>query len=198
MPPHGAVTGSSATDAIASLNDRLKHLNIGGPVDYSEKRVALGDAQRIYDAAMSAYAARFAPPPDIMRRTFGFIYHRRTIGDAGSVDYVYDTYAIGPITVCKAWEIVEHPYQEVGPVGAVAGSAGIGGATASNANSPNVRHDNGGAAEVRTVVFPCSPKSYTAVRPGSVVTPLPLHPPTAAPATLGTPAPAASLAPPPK
>jgi hypothetical protein len=195
VPPSRAVTGATATDALASLNDRLKRLNTGGPVDYSEKRVAIGDAQSIYDEAMSAYAARFAPPPDILRRTFGFIYRRRTASAPDSVVYVYDTYALGPITVCKAWEIVEHPYHEVPVVGSVAGSAGIGGATVSNANSPVVRHDNGGAGEARTIIFPCSPKSYTAVPPGSITTPLPLHPPTAAPAALGTPAPAASLAP---
>jgi len=185
---------SGSASSTESLNDRLKHLQIGGDVDYAPKRVAVGDAQSVFDNAEAAYLARFAPPPDILRRTFGFIYARRTTGAPDSLAYVYDTYALGPITMCKAWKIVEHPYVPIHEIGAVGGSAGIGGAVASSANSSNVRHDNGGDPDISTVVFPCSPKSYTAIRPGSLTTPLPLHPDI-------TPAPAAGLslpAPPPR
>lgn len=172
--------------------------------------MAVGDAQAVLDNAVSAYEQRLAPPPDILSRTFGFIYERRTTSHPDSLAYVYDVYSIGPITMCKAWKITEHPYVPVAEVGAVARNAGIGGGVVTNANSPVVRHDNGGAADVATVQFPCTEKSYTAIRRGSLATPLPRHPdlpgrtppPTessgpeasAAPA-LGTPAPRASLAP---
>jgi hypothetical protein len=159
-----------------SLNDRLKGLNVNGNVDYTPKRVALGDAQSILDNAMLAYEQRLAPPPEILNRTFGFIYQRRTAGHPDSVAYVYDTYSIGPITMCKAWKIVEHPSQPVHETGAVARSAGIGGGVATSANSSVVRHDAGGVAEVETVQFPCTEKSYTAVPRGSIKTPLPRHP----------------------
>jgi hypothetical protein len=78
--------------------------------------------------------------------------------------------------VCKAWKIVEHPVQTVREVGPAAGSAGIGGAVATGASSPVVRHDRGGNAEVETVAFPCTEKSYTAIRRGSLTVPLPRHP----------------------
>ncbi len=146
-----------------------------------------------------------APSLDILARTFGFIYERRTEGHPDSIAYVYDTYKIGPITMCKAWKIVEHPNQTVREVGSVAGSAGIGGAVTTNANSPVVRHDSGGQAEAGTVVFPCTERSYTAVVRGSLSTPLPRHPDLrtaapglppsgSAPAAPPTPAPGATLA----
>jgi hypothetical protein len=191
----------SPARGLGSLNDRLKNLNVGGEVDYRPKRVAIGDAQSVLDAAVAAYEARLAPPPDILSRTFGFIYERRTAIRPDSIAYVYDTFRIGPITMCRAWKIVEHPNQTVHEVGPVAGSAGIGGGVATNANSSVVRHDNGGEAEVQTVVFPCTERTYTAVRRGSLTAPLPRHPdapPSAAPpASLGqaAPVPPASLAP---
>jgi hypothetical protein len=125
---------------------------------------------------MRAYDARLAPPPDILRRTFGFIYQRRTAGQPDSIAYVYDTYKIGPIRMCKAWKIIEHPYVAVPEVGAVGGSAGIGGAVARPATSTDIRHDNGGEGEAQTVQFPCTEKSYTPVTPGSLATPLNRHP----------------------
>jgi hypothetical protein len=195
-----ASPGQAAGSATTSLNDRLKQLNIGGDVDYRPKRVAVGDAQAVLDNAVLAYEARLAPPPDILRRTFGFIYQRRSAGHPDSLASVYDRYSIGPLTMCKAWKIVEHPYQAVREVGSVAGNAGIGGAVASSANSPNVRHDAGGSAEIETVQFPCTEKSYTPVPIGSITTPLPRHPdiapatatlPSAAPAEIQSTAPTA-------
>ena len=144
---------------------------------------------------MTAYEQRLAPPPDILSRTFGFIYERRTASHPDSIAYVYDTYSIGPITMCKAWKIIEHPNQAVREVGAVGGSAGIGGGVVTNANSSVLRHDNGGTAEVQTVQFPCTEKSYTAVRRGSLTAPLSRHPDlpsSPAPAASGTPAQAVS------
>jgi hypothetical protein len=188
--------GGTSPNAATILNDRLKRLTGEGNVDYTPKRVAIGDAQSVFNDAMSAYEARLAPPPDILRRTFGYIYRPRTTSAPDSLTYVYDTYAIGPVTVCKAWKIEEHPYQAVREVGAIAGSAGIGGAVATSRNSPDVRHDNGGDPNISTVVFPCSVKSYTAIRPGSLTAPLPLHP-DLAPARLASPIPAALGTPPP-
>ena len=144
---------------------------------------------------MSAYERRLAPPPDILRRTFGFMYERRNAAHPDSLAYVYDTYAIGPITMCKAWKIVEHPYVAVREVGPFAGSAGIGGGVVTGANSPVVRHENGGNAEIQTVQFPCTEKSYTAIPRGSLSAPLPRHPPGTPPLLPAAPAPAASLAP---
>jgi len=195
----------ATSNPTSSLNDRLKNLNSGGDVDYRPKRVAIGDAQSVFNDAMAAYEARFAPPPEILSRTFGFVYGRRKATEPDSLAYVYDSFSVGPITMCKAWKIVEHPYVPVHEVGAVAGSAGIGGGVTTNANSPVVRHDNGADPEVRTVVFPCTEKSYTAVPRGSMKKPLPLHPDLGSlpsPAALGTPAapstpaPAASGTPP--
>ncbi len=125
---------------------------------------------------MLAYDQRLAPPLDILRRTFGLIYQRRTAGTPDSIAYVYDSYSIGPITMCKAWKIVEHPEQAIREVGAATHSSGIGGAVASNANSPDVRHDNGGAAQIDTVQFPCTVKSYTPVARGSLSAPVQRHP----------------------
>jgi hypothetical protein len=181
-----------------TLNDRLKHLAVDGDVDYRPKRVAVGDAQSVLDSAVSGYEQGLTPPPDILRRTFGFIYELRTARHPDSIAYVYDTYTIGPITMCKAWKLVEHPYQAVREVGPVGGSAGIGGGVVTGANSPVVRHDSGGAAEIETVQFPCTERSYTAVRRGSLTAPLPRHPqrlPSPAAAGSGSPAPSASLAP---
>jgi hypothetical protein len=172
----GSAPGSPGTGPTTTLNDRLKALSAGGAVDYRPKRIAIGDAQAVLDNAVAAYEARLAPPPEILRATFGFIYQRRTNGNPDSLAYVYDRYSIGPVTICKAWKIVEHPYTVVPEVGSVAGNAGIGGAVASNANSPNVRHDMGGAAEIETIQFPCTERSYTAVPRGSITTPLPRHP----------------------
>jgi hypothetical protein len=202
LPGGGHAPGSAGTSParspLGSLNDRLKHLDVAGPVDYHPKRVTLGDAQGVLDDAVSAYEQRLAPPPDILSRTFGFIYERRTAIHPDSLAYVYDTYAIGPITICKAWKIVEHPNQAVREVGAVGGSAGIGGGVVTSANSSVVRHDAGGSADIETVQFPCTEKSYTPVRRGSLTTPLPRHPdltpPPPGPAP-SAPAPGASLAP---
>jgi hypothetical protein len=201
--PAGPQSPGNAAASV-SLNDRLKHLDLGGDVDYRPKRVALGDAQGILDAAVSAYDQRLAPPPEILRRTFGFIYERRTSGQPDSLAYVYDSYTIGPIRMCKAWKIVEHPYVPVREVGAVARNSGIGGAVVTADNSPVVRHGEDGGAEIQTVQFPCTERSYTAVPLGSITTPLPRHPdlvkaPASAletpPASPRTPAPSASLAP---
>ncbi len=190
--PPGA-SAPSTTDSRISMSAAR---SIIGP---SASRSAMRKA--VLDAAVAAYEARLAPPPDILSRTFGFIYERRTAIRPDSIAYVYDTFRIGPITMCRAWKIVEHPNQTVHEVGPVAGSAGIGGGVATNANSSVVRHDNGGDAEVQTVVFPCTERTYTAVRRGSLTAPLPRHPdapPSAAPpASLAPAAPAspASLAP---
>ena len=171
-------TGASGANSggLGSLNAKLKSLDTGTDVDYRPKRVAIGDAQAVLDNAVLAYEARLAPPPDILRRTFGFIYARRSATHEDSLAYVYDTYSIGPITICKAWKITEHPYEPVPETGSVARSAGIGGAVATSANSPNVRRDAGGEAQVETVQFPCTEKSYTPVPRGSLTTPLPRHP----------------------
>ncbi len=174
--------------ALANLNDRLKHLGVDGDVDYTPKRIKIGDGQSVFDNAVLAYEERLRPPLDILKRTFGLIYERRGAGHADSVSYVYDTYAFGPITMCKAWKIIEHPYQEIREVGAASHSAAIGGAVATNANSAVVRHDNGGAADIASVQFPCSPKSYVAVPRGSLVTPVPRHLDLPRPATSGSPA----------
>jgi hypothetical protein len=154
----------------------LRGLNTGADVDYSPKRIKIGDAEGLIDSAISAYEASLAPSADILRRTFGFIYERRVGGHPDSIAYVFDTYSIGPITMCKAWKIVEHPYQPVTEVGPGVHSAGLGGGVTTNDNSSVVRHDNGGRAEASIVQFPCTQKSYTAVTPGSIVTPLPRHP----------------------
>ena len=171
---NSAAPGGKA-GALANLNDRLKHLSATGDVDYTPTRVKIGDAQSVLDAAVRAYEERLRPPLDILARTFGLIYERRTGGHPDSVSYVYDSYKIGPITMCKAWKIIEHPYQVVREVGAASHSAGIGGAVATVAGSANVRHDNGGAADIATVQFPCTPKSYVAVPRGSLLTPVPRH-----------------------
>lgn len=169
---------------------------MGGNVDYTPQRVAVGDAQSVYDAAMLAYDARLAPPPDILRRTFGFIFERRTATHPDSIAYVYDSYTIGPLRMCKAWKITEHPYVPVHETGPVGGSAGIGGAVARPTTSSDIRHDNGGAAEAETVQFPCTEKSYTPVTPGSLTTPLNRHPDLAPdPARVRTPDPTGSAAP---
>ena len=174
--------------ALANLNDRLKHLSADGNVDYTPKRIKIGDGQSVFDAAVLAYEERLRPPLDILKRTFGLIYERRSAGHADSVSYVYDTYAFGPITMCKAWKIIEHPNQVIREVGAASHSAAIGGAVVTNANSAVVRHDNGGAADISTVQFPCSPKTYVAVPRGSLVTPVPRHPDLPQSTTPGSPA----------
>lgn len=66
-----------------------------------------------YDAQAveRAYLASLTPPPDILQRTFGIIYERRTLLDSDSVTYVYENMhaTLLGVPICKGYRVTEHP-----------------------------------------------------------------------------------------
>ena len=91
------------------MNERLRQLSRGGPVDYTTKRLGAAD---IAQAVVDAYEKALAPPAEILARTFGLIWTTRTVLHADSVAYVYErTRDVLGREVCKAYRITEHPLQ---------------------------------------------------------------------------------------
>ncbi|GAC1414751.1 MAG: hypothetical protein NVSMB5_03070 [Candidatus Velthaea sp.] len=145
-----------------SLNDRLRALSQGGPVDYTPKRVQVSDPTAIRDRIVNAYEAELAPPPEILARTFGLVRLKRTTAYADSISYVFDRTTILGIPACKAYKITEHPYTRP--------AADL---------SKNPLADTGRQLatyekEITTIV-PCTEKSYSPVVPGSLGKPVPRH-----------------------
>jgi len=166
-------------DSGGALNARLKGLNSGGQtVAYSTRHLNLSDPAALRDAVYAAYEARLAPPPDILAATFGILYQARTNEHEDSIAYIFKTYKLGPVTMCKAWRIVEHPYVGQRPRFEISSGSGggIGKDNTANANPARQQAPSTGGPDASIVFFPCSPDSYRHVAPGSITTPLPRHP----------------------
>jgi hypothetical protein len=160
--PAGAATAPIATEN-ASLNDRLRSLLPHGDVDYTPRRVDLGSRDDFAKRVEAAWEAGLAPPPDILAKTFGIIWQKRSAVAPDSVSYVFQRTTIAGIGVCKAYKVTEHPYV-AGPPDLRTQTVQIGARTA----PPDV--------SIVTIV-PCSEKAYDPVEPGSLKTPVPRHPP---------------------
>ena len=145
------------------MNDRLRQLSRGGPVDYSMKRVDLGNdvSQRVLDA----YEKALAPPAEILARTFGLLWTTRTLVHADSIAYIYErTRDILGREVCKAYRVTEHPLQ-ASPRTFDPSKAQFPGPL------PNA------TPLVETVELRCDDPHMQPVVPGSLKSPVPRHPP---------------------
>jgi hypothetical protein len=158
--------------ATSSLNDRLKAALPTGAVE-GMKRYDLGGYQT--DRVLDAYEASLAPPLEILAKTFGLIYTKRTAYQADSIAYVYERTRILGVEVCRAYTIVEHPLRTAGPNADHLGPVGVpvsgrGSALSLPGPLPDVK------PEVSTEVVPCNAKGMIPVVPGSLKSPAPRHP----------------------
>jgi len=143
------------------LNDRLRQLSRGGPVDYSMKRLDNDVAQRVLDA----YEKALAPPAEILARTFGLLWTTRTVLHADSIAYVYErTRDVLGREVCKAFRITEHPLQ-----------ASPGRFDPSKPQFPGPLPN--ATPLLETVEMRCNDPHMQPVVPGSLKSPVPRHSP---------------------
>jgi hypothetical protein len=176
VPPAHAAAGGTLP---ASLNDRLKAaLPTGAVTVNGMKRYDLGGYQT--DRVIDAYEASLAPPLEILLKTFGLIYTKRTEAQADSIAYVYERTRILGVEVCRAYTIVEHPLRgtgpnadHIGPVGPPV--SGRGSAIGAPGPLPDLK------PEVSTDIVPCNAKGMIPVVPGSMTSPAPRHPDLATP-----------------
>jgi len=146
------------------LNDRLRGLLPHGSVDYTPHRADLGKNDDFAARVEAAWEAGLAPPPDILAKTFGVIWAKRSGLVADSISYVFERTTIAGIGVCKAYKITEHPYTAPPPD------------LRANPLADESRRTAPPDISIVTIV-PCSEKSYEAVDPGSLKTPEPRHRP---------------------
>ncbi|MGB8266775.1 MAG: hypothetical protein WCE44_10660, partial [Candidatus Velthaea sp.] len=155
-----AATPAPAASANGSLNDRLRGLLPHGTVDYTPRHVDLGARDDFAKRIEAAWEVGLAPPADVLARTFGIIWAKRTAVHADSITYVFARTTVLGVPVCKAYRITEHPYG--------AGAPDL---------SKNPIADTGqkyAAPETEIVtIVPCSEKSYEPIVPGSLQTPAP-------------------------
>ncbi len=145
------------------MNERLRQLSRGGPVDYTPKR--LGGGADIAQGVVDAYEKALAPPAEILARTFGLLWTTRTVLRADSVAYVYErTHDILGREVCRAYRITEHPLQ-----------------AAPARFDPNKAQFPGPLPNatplVETVEVRCNDPNIQAVVPGSLTSPVPRQKP---------------------
>ena len=148
----------------SSLNDRLKAALPTAPTA-GLKRYDLGGYQT--DRILDAYEAQLAPPLEILAKTFGLLYTRRTAFQADSVAYVYErTRNLLGQEVCKAYTIVEHPLRTAPP-----NTDHIGPAAAAYPGPPRDLKP-----EITTQEISCSARGMIKIVPGSMTSPAPRHP----------------------
>ncbi len=152
----------------ASLNDRLRAALPSAPAA-SLKHYSLGGYQT--DRVLDAYEAALEPPLEILAKTFGLVYTKRTAYQADSIAYVYERTHILGQEISRAYTIVEHPLRSVAPNPDHLGPA------APAAVGP-LRDEK---PEISTQVIPCNRKGMIDVVPGSMTTPAPRHPDTTPP-----------------
>ncbi len=148
--------------ALAALNARMKALLPTGAAGGSMAAVDMGTYHT--DRVLDAYEASLAPPLEILLKTFGLIYTKRTAGQADSVAYVYERTRILGVEVCKAYTIVEHPLRVAGPNGDHIGPVAA-------PTLPGPLRDL--KPEITTEVVPCNAKGMIPVVPGSLTSPVP-------------------------
>jgi len=154
---------------LAALNARLKATLITGSAA-STKQYDLGGYQT--NRVLDAYEASLAPPLEILLKTFGLIYTKRTAAQADSIAYVYERTKILGVEVCKAYTIVEHPLRQAGPNADHLGPAGVAmsgrpAAVAFPGPLPDLK------PEITTEIVPCNAKGMIPVVPGSLTSPAP-------------------------
>ncbi len=164
-----AVSPASAGPGPASLNDKLRAALPTGPVA-TIKHYDLGGYSS--DRMLDAYEASLAPPLEILLKTFGLIYTRRSTSQADSIAYVYERTKILGVEVCRAYTIVEHPLRAPGPNADHIGPSGVAmsGRPAADAIPgplPDLK------PEVTTEIVPCNAKGMIKVAPGSMTSPAP-------------------------
>jgi len=135
-----------------------------GSVDYTPRRVDLGSRDEFAARVQAAYEAGLAPQADILAKTFGIIWAKRTVSQPDSITYVFERTTVAGIGVCKAYRITEHPYTAPPPD------------LRANPLADESRRTAPPDISIVTIV-PCSEKSYEPVEPGSLKTPEPRHRP---------------------
>jgi hypothetical protein len=132
------------------------------------------------ESILDAYERALAPPLEILLKTFGLIYTKRTATQADSIAYVYERTKVLGVEVCRAYTIVEHPLRTAGPNADHLGPAGVPLAGHSSAIAdPGPLRDL--KPEVSTELVPCNAKGMIPVAPGSMTSPAPRHPELATP-----------------
>ncbi len=163
---------------LYNLNARLRSLNSPrGTVDYTPQHVNTADLSGRVDAVKEAYERRLAPPPEILAKTFGLIFAKRTSFAPDSVTYVFERHGEGLFSVCRGYRIIEHPYAppERRTSDAIPDRGAIGRSGANVADLPGPPPDVKPDIEFITII-PCKDDSYKHVPLGSITTPVPRHP----------------------
>jgi hypothetical protein len=121
---------------------------------------------------LDAYEASLAPPLEILLKTFGLIYTKRTASQADSIAYVYERTRVLGVEVCKAYTIVEHPLREPPPNADHLGPTGQ-----AMSGRPSALAFPGPLGDVKpeitTEVVPCNAKGMIPVVPGTMRSPAP-------------------------
>lgn len=150
---------ASAPPGLNSLNDKLKGIGANGSVDYTPQRVNVSDPSELRDRAVAAREASLAPPPEILAQTFGIFRSPRSTVAPDFIEYVFERTTVLGIPACKAYKITEMPFTS--------------GAVDARTRVPDTgRQYSKPKMEIVTIV-PCNDKSYIAVTPGSLKTPVP-------------------------
>ncbi len=146
---------------LAALNARLKATLITGSAA-STKQYDLGGYQT--NRVLDAYEASLAPPLEILLKTFGLIYTKRTTGQADSIAYVYERTRVLGVEVCTAYVITEHPLRTAGPNDDHLGPL-------PHPTLPGPLPDL--KPEITREPVPCNAKGMIPVVPGSLTSPVP-------------------------
>ncbi len=169
--PHAAASAPAGPD-LTSLNARMRAALPTAPVD-ATKHYDLGGYHT--DRVLDAYEASLAPPLEVLLKTFGLIYTKRTAAQADSIAYVYERTRVLGVEVCRAYTIVEHPLRVAGPNADHIGPAGQAmSGRPSAVDFPGPLPDL--KPEISTEVVPCNAKGMIPVVPGSMTSPAPRRP----------------------
>ena len=168
-PGAAAQPSRPPSPTLVALNDRLKAALPNGPVS-TTKQYGMGAYQS--DRVLDAYEAALAPPLEILLKTFGLIYTKRTAGQADSIAYVYERTRILGVDVCTAYTIVEHPLRVAVKANEYTGPI----------DHPTLPGPLGDLKpEISKTTVPCNAKGMIPVVAGSMTSPAPRHPELASP-----------------
>jgi hypothetical protein len=167
--PTAPASAAPVSSSLASLNARMKALL---PTGAAGGMAAIDMGTYHTDRVLDAYEASLAPPLEVLLKTFGLIYTKRTATQADSIAYVYERTRILGVDVCRAYTIVEHPLREVAPNADHLGPAGqaMSGRPAALA-FPGPLGDV--KPQISTETVPCNAKGMIPVVPGSMHSPAP-------------------------
>lgn len=154
---------ASPSNALSSLNDRLRGMLPHGPVTPGRYTPALDPR-----TATEAYEAALRPPAEVLAATFGLIRVSRTLVHADSVAYVFERKRdILGREVCRAFWITDHPPPPP-PTAQPSLSGGFARPYLPDRN-PDLK------PVVEYVDISCNDKRMQPIVPGSLKTPVPRH-----------------------